>query len=177
MCCNNLRDFRGEGGSAPPREIVFSPELSWEEIEWLRKTTKLKIALKGVMHPEDARLAVSHGVDAIFVSNHGGRQLDTVPAAIDLLPPIADAVEGSIPLVLDGGIRRGTDVMKALALGATAAAIGRPVLWGLAIAGKDGVSQVLEMLRSELTRALALCGCRSVSDVNRDLVLRQDEGK
>ena len=166
MCCENLREDK----LVQPRQIIFSPELSWKEIEWLRKTTKLKMALKGIMHPEDARLAVSHGADAIFVSNHGGRQLDTVPAAIDLLPPIADAVQGRIPLVLDGGIRRGTDVVKALALGATAVAVGRPVLWGLAVAGQKGVAQVLEMLRSELDRALALCGCRSVGEVRRDLV-------
>lgn len=177
MCCENLRDLRGENESDQPRQIIFWPELSWKEIEWLRKATKLKIALKGIMHPEDARLAVSHGADAIFVSNHGGRQLDTVPAAIDLLPPIADAVKGSVPLVLDGGIRRGTDVVKALALGATAVAVGRPVLWGLAVAGQKGVAYVLEMLRSELDRALALCGCRSVGEVRRDLVSRLEESK
>lgn len=177
MYCENLRDLRGEGELAQPRPIIFSPDLSWKEIEWLRKTTKLKIALKGIVHPEDARLAVSYGADAIFVSNHGGRQLDTVPAAIDLLPPIAEAVEGSIPLVLDGGIRRGTDVVKALALGATAVAVGRPALWGLAVAGQEGVAQVLEMLRSELDRALALCGCRSVGEVNHRLVCRLAERK
>ena len=177
MCCENLRDLRGESELGQPRQIIFSPELSWKQIEWLRKATKLKMAVKGIMHPEDARLAVSYGADAIFVSNHGGRQLDTVPAAIDLLPPIADAVEGSISLVLDGGIRRGTDVVKALALGATAVAVGRPVLWGLAVAGQKGVEQVLEMLRSELDRALALCGCRSVGEVNRDLVCCLDERK
>ena len=170
MRCENLRDWRGSGEPARPRRLVFSPELSWADIDWLRRTTKLRIALKGIVHPDDARLAVSHGVDAIFVSNHGGRQLDTMPAAIELLPPIADAVGGSIPIVLDGGIRRGTDVVKALALGACAVAIGRPVLWGLAVAGQDGVAHVLDLLRSELDRALALCGCRSVGEVGRDLV-------
>jgi 4-hydroxymandelate oxidase len=133
--------------------------------------TRLPIALKGVMHPEDARIAVDLGIEALLVSNHGGRQLDTVPASIDLLPPIAQAVGGSVPLLLDGGIRRGTDVVKALALGAKAVAIGRPVLWGLAVAGEEGVTQVLEMLRAELERALTLCGCGSPRDLARDLLL------
>jgi len=176
MCCENMR----EPGSGPQwgkaRPIVFSPELSWEHIDWLRKTTSLKIALKGIMHPADAQLAVGRGVDALIVSNHGGRQLDTVPATIELLPAIVDAVKGKIPLLLDGGIRRGTDVVKALALGASAVAIGRPVLWGLALGGESGVSQVLELLRSELDRALALCGCGSPADLSRDLVrLRREE--
>jgi 4-hydroxymandelate oxidase len=111
--------------------------------------TDLKIVLKGIVHPEDAKLAVRHGVDAVLVSNHGGRQLDTVPATIDLLPAIVDAVEERIPLLLDGGIRRGTDVLKAIALEANAVAIGRPVLWGLALAREARVRQVLEILRSE----------------------------
>jgi len=136
----------------------------------LRKTTALKIVLKGVTHPEDARLAVDAGVHALMVSNHGGRQLDTVPAAVELLPAIADAVDGSLPLILDGGIRRGTDVLKAIALGARAVAVGRPVFWGLAVGGEEGVAHVLEILRTELERALILCGCGSLSDVTRDLV-------
>jgi len=168
MSCENLRDHLS--GTGRVRPIVFAPELSWEHIDRVRKMTSLKLTLKGVMHPEDARLAVRHGADAIMISNHGGRQLDTVPAAVDLLPPIADAVEGGIPLLLDGGIRRGTDVVKAIALGASAVAIGRPVLWGLAVAGQEGVAQVIETLRSELDRALALCGCRSIRDLSRDLV-------
>jgi len=104
------------------------------------------------------------------VSNHGGRQLDTVPAAIELLPAIRDAVGGRVPLLLDGGVRRGTDVIKALALGASAVAIGRPVFWGLAAGGEAGVGQVLEMLRSELARALVLCGCSSPRDITPDLL-------
>lgn len=173
LCCENMRDPANRTG--PARPIVFSPEFSWEHVGWLRKTTTLKIALKGVMHPDDARIAVEEGVEAIIVSNHGGRQLDTVPAAIELLPEIADAVGGEVPLLVDGGIRRGTDVVKALALGASAVAIGRPVLWGLAVAGEDGVSLVLEMLRSELLRALIFCGCGSPGDITRDL-LRGGQG-
>jgi len=170
LWCENLRDPIGRDKPVRPREIVFSPELAWHHIEWLRITTELKIVLKGVMHPADARLAAEAGVDAVVVSNHGGRQLDPVPAAIELLPAIRDAVAGRVPLLIDGGIRRGTDIVKALALGATAVAIGRPIFWGLAVAGEEGVTQVLEMLRSELVRALTLCGCGSPCDVSPDLV-------
>ena len=168
LYCENMRD--PANGKGPARPIVFSPQLSWEHIGWLRKTTPLKIAVKGLMHPADARIAVGEGVDAIIVSNHGGRQLDSVPAAIELLPEIAEAVDGKVPLLVDGGIRRGTDLVKALALGASAVAIGRPVLWGLSVAGEDGVSLVLEMLRSELLRALAFCGCGSPGEITRDLL-------
>ena len=170
LCCENLREPKGV------REIVFSSEFSWNHIHWLREVTSLKIVLKGILHPADAQLAVEYGADAVIVSNHGGRQLDTVPATIDLLPAIADAIDGRIPVVMDGGIRRGTDIVKAFALGANAIAVGRPVLWGLAAGGEDGVRQVLEMLRSELVRALALCGCSSPQDVGRDFVqLRKAE--
>jgi 4-hydroxymandelate oxidase len=170
MCCENLREPANGRRRGDPRKIVFSSELSWKDIEWLRQVTEMKIVLKGIVHPEDARLAIRHGADAVLVSNHGGRQLDTIPATIDLLPAIVDAVDGRIPLLLDGGIRRGTDALKALALGATAVAIGRPILWGLAIAGEAGVAQVLEMLRSELERALTLCGCSSVRDLSPALL-------
>ena len=184
MFCENLREPSIEGEPGRLRKLVFAAG-SWSQIDWLRKITTLKIVFKGVMHPEDARIAVKCGVDALFVSNHGGRQLDTVPAAIELLPPIADAVGGNIPLFLDGGIRRGTDVLKALALGAAAVAIGRPVLWALAVAGEPGVTQMLEMLRAEIDRALALCGCRTPRDLNPDFVrfpqhpmpIQQKEGR
>jgi 4-hydroxymandelate oxidase len=158
------------GALGPARPFVFWPELSWKHIEWLRTITTLRIALKGIAHPEDARLAAQRGIDAIVVSNHGGRQLDTVPAAIDLLPAIACAVDGDLPIILDGGVRRGTDIVKAIALGAHAVAIGRPVLWGLTVAGEEGVTSVVEMLRSELDRALSLCGCNALSDISPDLV-------
>jgi 4-hydroxymandelate oxidase len=177
MCCENMRELGPDGALGRPRSIAFSPDLSWQHLAWLRQVTHLPIALKGVMHPADARLAVGHGVDALLVSNHGGRQLDTVPAAIELLPPIADAVGGSVPLLLDGGIRRGTDVVKALALGAAAVAVGRPVVWGLAVDGAAGVARVLDLLRAEVERALTLCGCGSSRDVSRELVrLGWEEG-
>src|SRR5215471_440215 len=120
LCCENLR------GSGGVREIVFAPDFSWDHIHWLRELTSLRIVLKGILHPADAELAVTHGADAVIVSNHGGRQLDTAPATIDLLPAIAEAIDGRTPVLIDGGIRRGTDVVKALALGASAVAVGRP---------------------------------------------------
>ena len=170
MCCENLKIPGVASLDGRPRDIVFSPDLSWEHIDWLRKTTRLKIALKGLVHPSDAKLAADAGVDAILVSNHGGRQLDTVPPAIELLPAVADELGGRVPLVVDGGVRRGTDIVKAIALGAAAVAVGRPVLWGLAVGGETGVAQVLGALQSEFERALTLCGCGSVSDISRDLV-------
>ncbi|RBQ19306.1 alpha-hydroxy-acid oxidizing protein [Spongiactinospora rosea] len=168
--CENLRELRGgEPGSV--RQVVLSPEISWRHVEWLRETTDLPILVKGVLHPADAALAADLGVDGIVVSNHGGRQLDTTPPTIAQLPRIAEAVAGRVPLLLDGGVRRGTDVIKALALGAAAVGIGRPIMWGLAVGGEDGVGAVLSMLRRELANALALCGCAAPSEVPRDLVM------
>ena len=168
--CENLRMPSTGRDGARPRNIVFWPEVSWRHIEWLRKTTALKLVLKGIVHRADARLAAQAGMDAVLVSNHGGRQLDTVPPAIELLPPIADELGGGVPLLVDGGVRRGTDIVKAMALGAVAVAVGRPILWGLAAGGETGVAQVLETLRAELERALILCGCGSLAEISRDLV-------
>jgi 4-hydroxymandelate oxidase len=167
--CENLRELRGgEPGSV--RQVVLSPEISWRHIDWLRGISDLPIVLKGVLHPSDAREAIAAGVDGLLVSNHGGRQLDTTPATADQLPRLAEVVDGRIPLLVDGGIRRGTDVVKALALGADAVALGRPALWGLAAGGEAGVSRVLDLLRIELVNALTLCGCDSPAAVTRDLV-------
>ncbi|MFC6084869.1 alpha-hydroxy acid oxidase [Sphaerisporangium aureirubrum] len=160
--CANM----GENGHV--RQVVLSPDISWEYLDRLRAMTSLPILLKGVLHPRDARLAVEHGVDGIVVSNHGGRQLDTTPASLDRLPLIAAEVGGRVPLLLDGGVRRGTDVVKALALGATAVAIGRPVLWGLATGGEEGVGRVLSLLRAELDNALTLCGAATPGEVTGD---------
>ena len=146
------------------------PNLSWDDVAWLRSVTDLPILLKGICHPDDARLGVERGVAGIWVSNHGGRQLDTSPATIEVLPRIADVVRGAVPIVLDGGVRRGTDVVKALALGATAVALGRPVLWALALGGQAGVSHALELLRTEIDTALALCGYDDVTRIPRELV-------
>ncbi len=149
---------------------LIDPSLSWKDLEWLRSNTSLPILVKGVVRADDAARAVDAGVSGIIVSNHGGRQLDTAPATIDVLPLVVDAVGGRVEVLVDGGIRRGTDVVKALALGARAGLLGRPVLWGLSVDGQAGIRRVLELLRAELDSALALCGCSSVREVSRELV-------
>ncbi|NUR93207.1 MAG: alpha-hydroxy-acid oxidizing protein, partial [Nonomuraea sp.] len=154
------------------RPIVMSPELGWEHLDLLRARTGLPIVLKGILHPGDALLALEHGVSALLVSNHGGRQLDSAPASVDALPEVVAAVGGAVPVLVDGGVRRGTDVVKALALGADAVALGRPVIWGLAANGEAGVSRVLALLRAELENALALCGCASPADLEPGMVRR-----
>ncbi|WP_328876734.1 alpha-hydroxy-acid oxidizing protein [Streptomyces sp. NBC_00287] len=167
--CENLVDLRdGERGHV--RQIAMSAELSWEHIDRLRAMTTLPILLKGALHPEDARLAVRHGVDGLLLSNHGGRQLDGVPATLELLPEMVAAVAGRIPVLLDGGVRRGTDVVKALALGARAVGIGRPVMWALAEGGEKGVRRLLELLREEIEETLALCGAAGLDELTPGLV-------
>lgn len=147
-----------------------SAELNWDDVDWLRSLYPLPMIVKGIVRADDARRAVEAGFDAIWVSNHGGRQLDTAIATGDALPEVVDAVGGVVPVIVDGGIRRGTDVLKALALGATAAAVGRPQLWGLAVGGAPGVRRVLELMRDELSMAMALAGCRVVADIDRSLI-------
>lgn len=138
---------------------------TWDDLVWLRSITALPILLKGITHPADARLAVEHGAAGVIVSNHGGRTLDTLPATAALLPGIVAAVEGRAPVLVDGGVRRGTDVFKALALGASAVLLGRPVLHGLANAGAAGAAQVLRLVCDELEMAMVLCGCRTLDDI------------
>lgn len=140
---------------------LFSPSVSWRDIEQLASASGLPVLVKGIHTAEDARLAVDHGAAGVIVSNHGGRQLDGVPATIDMLAEVVEAVDGRVEVLLDGGIRRGGDVVKALALGAQAVLAGRAVLWGLAVGGEAGARRVLELLREELWLALALCGCTS----------------
>lgn len=137
---------------------------------WLRSLTGLPIVLKGILHPQDAALAVEHGVDGIVVSTHGGRQLDGVPASIEVLPAVVEAVTGGAEVYLDGGIRRGTDVLKALALGARAVFVGRPILWGLAADGTVGARHVLEGLQEELERAMVLAGLPNLESIGADLL-------
>jgi 4-hydroxymandelate oxidase len=161
-----------DSGLAAYFASMLDPALTWRDIEWLRSITRLPVIVKGVVRGDDARRAVDHGASGVVVSNHGGRQLDTSPATIDALPAVVDAVAGRCDVLLDGGVRRGTDVIKALALGARAVLIGRPVLWGLAVAGQAGVALALEILADELDRALALCGCPRVTELDRDLVHR-----
>ena len=141
----------------------FDPSLSWDAVAWLRSITSLPILLKGVMSPEDAILAVEHGAAGVIVSNHGGRQLDGVEPTLVALPAVAAAIDGRIPVIIDGGVRRGADVVKALCLGASAVMIARPFLWGLAVAGQHGVEDVLRLLRSEIVRTMALLGRPAVT--------------
>ncbi|MES3010741.1 MAG: alpha-hydroxy acid oxidase [Pseudomonadota bacterium] len=147
---------------------------TWEDLEWLQGVTRLPIVLKGVMHPDDAKEAAQRGVAALVVSNHGGRTLDTSPATAAVLPRVADALQGTLPLLVDGGIRRGTDVLKAVALGATAVLVGRPYVYGLANAGAVGVAHVLRLLRDELEIAMALCGCATLADATEAILWRAD---
>lgn len=159
-----------ESGLAAYIATLYNTALTWKDLEWLCSLTKLPVLVKGVLRPDDALRALEHGAAGIVVSNHGGRQLDTVPATVTVLPSIVEAVAGRADVLVDGGIRRGTDVLKALALGAKAVLVGRPVLWGLATDGEQGVLRVLEMLKAELDLALVLSGCPSVKEIPRDLI-------
>lgn len=152
---------------------LMDPTLTWDTIAWLKSVTSMPIVVKGILALEDAVLAVEHGVSAIVVSNHGGRQLDGVPAAVEVLPEIVEAVAGRCEIIVDGGVRRGTDVLKALALGAKAVLIGRPYIWGLAVDGEQGVARVLQMLQVELELAMSLCGVTSIAAVTPALVRRR----
>ena len=149
---------------------MIDPGLTWDDVAWLRSITTLPILVKGIVRADDAQRAAEAGASGIVVSNHGGRQLDTAPATIDVLGSITQAVGNRIDVLFDGGIRRGTDVVKALALGARAVQIGRPVLWGLATDGQEGVAHVFNILQQELDVAMALCGCRSLDEITPDLV-------
>jgi 4-hydroxymandelate oxidase len=145
--------------------------LTWDDVDWLRSISPLPVVVKGVLAPADARLCVEHGAAALIVSNHGARQLDSAPASVTMLEPVVDAVDGQAEVLVDGGIRRGTDVLKALCLGARAVLIGRPVLWGLTLDGEEGVRSVLQHIRAELDLAMALAGVPGLADATRDLVL------
>jgi isopentenyl diphosphate isomerase/L-lactate dehydrogenase-like FMN-dependent dehydrogenase len=163
-------------GAAPQNPAdhfaLLDASVSWRDLEWIVSKGQLPVVLKGITSAEDAQIAVEHGAAAVVVSNHGGRQLDGVPAALDALPEVADAVAGRVEVYLDGGIRRGTDVAKALALGARAVLAGRAPIFGLAAGGEDGVRHVLELLRDELALALCLLGCTSPEELTRAHVQR-----
>ncbi|MCX6588798.1 MAG: alpha-hydroxy acid oxidase [Acidobacteria bacterium] len=150
-----------------------TPQMTWEQISWLKEGAKIPVIVKGIIHPEDAALAVKHGADAIVVSNHGGRQLDGVMGTLEALPDCVDAVGGKVPVLMDGGLRRGTDILKAMALGAKAVLVGRAPLWGLGAFGQPGVERVLWMLNAELKLAMALAGMAKPSDITRTLVTRK----
>ncbi len=153
-------------------EEQLDPSLTWEDLRWLVDETDLPVIVKGIVHPEDARLAVDHGAAGVVVSNHGGRQLDAGVATVDALPSVAEEVGGDVPVLVDGGVRRGTDVVTAMALGASAVLVGRPVLWGLALGGAAGVERVLTLLRDEVRNAMALAGARSWDDVGPGMLRR-----
>ena len=181
---NRERDLRndfavGLGAHLPPDQpvdpetgIVVVPSMDWDELGWLRSVCPIPLVVKGILRADDASRAVEAGCDGIWVSNHGGRQLDTAIAPVDALPAIAAAVGDAALLVVDGGVRRGIDVMKGIAIGADLVAVGRPALWGLAVDGAGGVQRVLEILRDELRLAMALAGCRSIGEITPDLVVR-----
>jgi 4-hydroxymandelate oxidase len=154
----------------PVSGIVVLPTFDWSELEWLRSVSPIPLLAKGVLRADDAIRAVDVGCDGVWVSNHGGRQLDSSISAADALPEIADAVGDRALLVVDGGVRRGVDVLKGIALGADLVAIGRPALWGLAVDGAEGVERVIGLLRDELSLAMALAGCRALEDITPDLL-------
>jgi 4-hydroxymandelate oxidase len=173
------RDFRNNfqlfgnpqlstGGAA--FQLGPNPSLTWKEIDWLRALTQLPLIIKGIHRADDAKRAVEHGAAGLVVSNHGGRQLDTALAAIEMLSDVTEAVGHQIEVYLDGGVRRGTDIVKARALGARAVLLGRPVLWGLAVDGEAGVRRVLELLKAEFDLAMALMGCTTVKEVTREFI-------
>lgn len=163
--CPNMEDGKGN-----LRNIEFDASLTWEGVNWLCEQSSLPVAVKGLMHPGDVDYAVQSGARAIILSNHGGRQLDGAPATIDVLPAVAESVARRVPLIVDGGFRRGSDILKALALGADAVALGRPIIWALAVNGEQGVVDLLSTIDTELQAALLLCGCRNKQDINRELL-------
>jgi len=163
-----LRSGRGRAAVQRFTEIYSRPSLTWETLGFLRERTSLPIVLKGILHPDDAARAVAEGIDGVIVSNHGGRQVDGAIATLDALPGVVDAIDGRIPVLLDSGVRGGADVFKALALGARAVLIGRPYVYGLAIAGRTGVREVIENLAADFDLTMGLAGRRSVSEIGPD---------
>jgi lactate 2-monooxygenase len=152
-------------------QIYSRPSLTWDDLPFLRERTRLPILLKGILHPDDALRAIDSGMDGILVSNHGGRQVDGAIATIDALPGIVEAVDGRVPVLLDSGIRGGADMFKALALGAAAVCIGRPYLWGLAVAGEPGVREVIRNLIADFDLTMGLAGCRSVAEIGPETLV------
>ena len=162
-------DAHGSGLERYVRELL-TPRLTWADLDWLAAQTRLPVLVKGIVRADDAVTAVDHGAAGVVVSNHGGRQLDGAPPTAEVLPEVVAAVGDRVEVLVDGGIRRGSHVLRALALGARAVLVGRPVLWGLAVNGADGVSGMFSLLAAELDEAMALCGCPSATAVPRDLV-------
>jgi 4-hydroxymandelate oxidase len=168
------REARKIAPNLPPPDMDYQARLTWDDVAWLRSLLKVPFGLKGILTAEDAKLAVEAGVKIIWVSNHGGRQLDSAEATIDVLPEIVEAVDGRAQIIIDGGFRRGTDIIKGLALGANLIAMGRTMLWGLAVGGAAGVNRTLQLLREELETSLGLCGQTSVRGLKPSLIRRVD---
>ncbi len=169
----NFAHMRIDGGLIGFINAQFDRSVTWDDARWLREAWDGKLALKGICAPDDASRAVGIGANAVWVSNHGGRQLNTSPSSIDTLPAVAEAVDGKAEIILDGGVRRGSDVVKALALGANAVALGRAYLYGLAAGGERGVTRALQIMDSELRRTMALCGRAKIADLTRDLIFER----
>jgi 4-hydroxymandelate oxidase len=165
-----LPESRSDSPFKAAIDALFYPDLTWDDVGWLTSISNLPVLVKGIVRADDAVRAVDAGAAGVIVSNHGGRQLDTAPAAIEAVAAIADAVGDRAEVIVDGGIRRGVDVVKAIALGARAVQIGRPIVWGLVVDGEEGVADVLSLLHDEFDLAMALCGCRSVSEISSDLL-------
>jgi 4-hydroxymandelate oxidase len=159
----------GSGLAAYVRDN-FKADLGFEDLDWLCGATRLPVVVKGVCRGDDARRAAEHGARAVVVSNHGGRQLDTAPATCEVLPHVTEAVGNACEVYVDGGVRRGSDVLKAIALGARAVLVGRPILWGLTVKGEEGAADVLQILRRELDEAMLLCGCTTLEDIDGSLL-------
>jgi 4-hydroxymandelate oxidase len=174
VCVTVGTPYQPAGFEGPPNPthltVLGKPEMNWSVLDQVRQAAKLPVVLKGIMSPEEAKTAVERGMDGIIVSNHGGRFLQGLATPIEVLPEIVDAVARKIPVLMDSDIRRGTDIVKALALGARAVLVTRPVLWGLAAYGEEGVRTVLEMLQGETARNMALCGKRTLADLDPSLV-------
>jgi 4-hydroxymandelate oxidase len=165
----NFPEVKGSGLAAYVR-ANFKEDLGFDDLDWLCRSTRLPVVVKGVCRGDDARRAAEHGAKAVVVSNHGGRQLDTAPATCEVLPHVVEAAGDLCEIYVDGGIRRGSDVLKAIALGARAVLVGRPILWGLCVAGEQGATNVLEILGRELNEAMLLCGCTKLGDIDRSLL-------
>ncbi|CAF4099647.1 unnamed protein product [Rotaria sp. Silwood2] len=172
----NLIDDTNDNTNDDPFNWPYDSSLSWKDLEWIRSITQLPLIIKGILNPDDAREAVGHGIQGIVVSNHGGRQLDTSQSTIEALPDIIRVVRDEeknykMDVYVDGGVRRGTDILKAVALGAKAVMVGRPILWGLAVDGEKGVNNVLQILKNEFQTAMMLCGCQTIEDISKNNIL------
>jgi len=168
------RAARAFAPNPSPPDMNYQARLTWDDVEWLRSVLKVPLGIKGILTGDDARRAVEAGVQIVWISNHGGRQLDHTQATINVLPEIVEAVDGRAEIIIDGGFSRGTDIIKALALGANVVAMGRTMLWGLAVGGAAGVDRTIQILRDELATSLALCGQTSVRGLTPSLVCRGD---